>query len=207
MLSQRSEPLTRIQRARRSEILEAALEIFSQNGYRGASINKIAEAAQMSTPRLLYHFSDKEELYSELLSATLQLWLEPLEQIEETGDPVDEICIYIQRKLEMSRDHPRESRLFAGEVLVGIKRADTALFEPLRAVFDSKIALLEDWAAQGRITAQDPHHLLYSIWATTQHYADFEAQIEMLSPQKMAKLFEGAEAHLVPMYRKLLTPT
>lgn len=196
---------TRIQRARREEILEAALSVFSRAGYRGASINEISEQAGMSTPKLLYHFSGKEALYRALLEQTLLLWLEPLNTLSDGSDPVEEICAYIRRKLEMSRAFPRESRLFAGEIMMGSPRAHIDVFEPFQGIFNAKVALISQWVAAGRITRQDPHHLIYSIWATTQHYADFEAQIAELSPDKMATLYQDAEAFLIPMYQKMLT--
>ena len=198
---------TRIQRERTEEILAAALEVFSQFGFRGASINQIAELASMSTPRMLYYFSGKEALYSALLRRTMTIWLGPLSAISaEAADPVEELCSYIARKIEMSRDFPRESRLFAGEILQGIPLASEAVFDPLSEVFHAKIALIEGWIATGRIAPIDPYHLMYSIWATTQHYADFESQIKGLSPQKMPTLHRDAEAFLVPMYRKQLQP-
>lgn len=206
MPDEKTKGLSRIQRQRRAEILEAALENFSLNGFRGASINEIAKSAGMSTPRLLYHFSDKQELYAELLKATLLLWMEPLAQIRDSKEPVEEICTYVQRKLAISQNHPRESRLFAGAVLLGVQRARSEVFEPLRQVFDEKIELLQKWMQAGLIPTQDPYHLIFSIWATTQHYADFEVQIAQLSPDKMPTLYSDAEAFLVPMYRKLLTP-
>ena len=206
MMNKTKDNLTRIQSERRDEILEAALEIFSKNGYRGASINKIADAANMSTPRLLYHFNGKEKLYSELLTSALSLWIEPLERIGDTDDAVEEICAYVRRKLQISKDYPRESRLFASEILVGIERAEDSIFEPLHEVFNAKMALLNEWSATGKLASVDPYHLIYTIWATTQHYADFDAQIRMLSPDKMDVLFEEAEAFLIPMYSKMLTP-
>ena len=45
---------TRIQREKRELILEAALEVFSTHGFRGSTIDQIAEAAGMSKPNLLY---------------------------------------------------------------------------------------------------------------------------------------------------------
>ena len=197
---------TRIQRERTEEILAAALDVFSRYGFRGASINQIAEVAGMSTPRLLYYFKDKEALYRQLLHRTITLWLGPLHMLTDTDDPVDEVCAYIGRKIEMSRKFPRESRLFAGEILQGIPLASDDIFDPLSSVFHAKIALLTTWMSEKRLAKTDPYHLLYSIWATTQHYADFEAQIVGLSPQKMPTLHKDAEAFLVPMYRQLLTP-
>ncbi|MEL6912928.1 MAG: TetR family transcriptional regulator C-terminal domain-containing protein [Pseudomonadota bacterium] len=198
--------VTRIQRERTEEIIAAALHVFSAHGFRGASINQVAEAAGMSTPALLYYFSDKDALYKALLRRTMSLWLGPLQMLSDTDDPVDEICAYISRKLEMSRKFPRESRLFAGEILQGIPTASDAIFDPLNEVFHAKIALMERWMAAGRLARRDPYHLMYSIWATTQHYADFEAQIAGLSPQKMPSLYADAEDFLIPMYRNLLMP-
>lgn len=196
---------TRIQRERTETILAAALDIFSTQGFRGASINQIAGAAGMTTPRLLYYFKDKEALYKELLRSTILLWLGPMQMIADGDDPVAEICDYVRRKLEMSRKFPRESRLFASEILLGVPRAHDEIFEPLQTVFNAKIALISRWADQGRIAPVDAHHLMYSIWATTQHYADFDAQIQELRPEPPGPLFDGAEAFLVPMYRKMLS--
>ncbi|CUK27438.1 Rut operon repressor [Cognatishimia activa] len=198
-------PKTRIQKARREEILDAALAQFSQHGFRGASVNTIAKEAGMSTPRMLYHFKDKEDLYRTLLKSTILLWLGPLQMISDTDEPIEEICAYVRRKLEMSRKFPRESRLFAGEILLGVPLGQDEVFEPLRETFDSKIRLFERWMDAGLIAKVDPHHLMYSIWATTQHYADFQPQIAELSPDKMNGLFEGAEEFLIPMFRKTLS--
>ena len=197
--------VTRIQRERRAEILAAALDVFSTKGFDGASINQIAKNAKMSTPRLLYHFNGKETLYKELLKATILLWKGPLELVQADGDPVEEICEYVRRKLQMSAKYRKESRLFASEILMGVPRAREEVFEPLRLLFDKKVALLETWISSKKIAVVDPHHLIYSIWATTQHYADFETQIEELSPHKMKHLYTDAEAFLIPMYRNMLT--
>ncbi|MDH6283169.1 TetR/AcrR family transcriptional regulator [Prescottella agglutinans] len=56
-------------RARRARILHIAMEEFAENGYRGASLARIAERAEISQPGLLHHFHTKEEL----LVATLDL--------------------------------------------------------------------------------------------------------------------------------------
>ena len=45
------------------------------------------------------------------------------ELVIREGDPVAEILNYVRRKLEMSRDFPRESRLFANEMLQGAPHA------------------------------------------------------------------------------------
>ena len=170
-------PLTRIQREKQDIILDAALDIFSVHGFRGATIDQIAEAAGMSKPNLLYYFPRKEEIYKRLMTEMLAIWLMPLREIDSEGDPVPELRSYIRRKLEMSRDFPRESRLFANEMLQGAPRILDVLETDLKALVDEKAMVLEGWMARGKICRTDPYHLIFSIWATTQHYADFDVQV------------------------------
>ncbi len=107
---------TRIQKENEERILLAALEVFSQTGFHGATLDKIASAADMSKPNLLYYFKNKEEIHIALLTGLLDVWLAPLRAIRADGDPATEIGSYIRRKLESSREYPRESRLFANEI-------------------------------------------------------------------------------------------
>lgn len=198
---------TRIQREKTEGILAAALDVFSVAGFRGASINEISQRAGMSTPSVLYYFESKENLHRALLAQTLRMWMDPLAQMQNGPHPVAEVQAYIRRKLEMSQQYPRESRLFANEILMGIPRAEDNLFDPLREVVSDKVALIENWVQSGRIAPVDPHHLLYSIWATTQHYADFEPQIAAISPEKLPTLFQDAEVFLFRMYENMLRPS
>uniref|UniRef100_UPI003A920B00 TetR family transcriptional regulator C-terminal domain-containing protein n=1 Tax=Devosia sp. TaxID=1871048 RepID=UPI003A920B00 len=135
------------------------------------------EAAGMSKPNLLYYFPRKEEIYKRLMTEMLDIWLTPLREIDSDGDPVPEIRSYIRRKLEMSRDFPRQSRLFANEMLQGAPRVIDVLETDLKQLVDEKAKVLEAWMRAGKIVQTDPYHLIFSIWATTQHYADFDVQV------------------------------
>lgn len=199
-----TKPMTRIQRQKTEQILTAALEVFAIHGSSGASINIIAKTAGLTTPNILYYFESKDAIRQELLSRTLQLWMAPLSLVNPNGEPIEEICTYIKRKLEISQNFPKDSKFFANEILSGLPHSRDELFGPLKDLYTSKILLLEDWMADGKIAKVDPHHLLFSIWATTQHYADFDAQIEELAPAAPAERFAEAEAFLMQMYRKLL---
>lgn len=168
---------TRIQIEKRELILDAALEMFSQHGFRGATIDQIAEAAEMSKPNLLYYFPSKEEIHVTLMQRLLETWLAPLKELDDIGEPIEELQLYIQRKLEMARDFPRESRLFANEILQGAPRIMPMIEGELRALVDEKALVIRGWMEAGRIATADPYHLIFSIWATTQHYADFDVQV------------------------------
>ena len=168
---------TRIQEEKEELILEAALEVFSARGFNGTSLDQIAEAAGMSKPNLLYYFRTKEAIHRLLIERLLDTWLAPLEELEADGEPLGEIRSYIRRKLEMARDYPRESRLFANEILQGAPHILDELEGPLKTLVDEKAAVIRSWSRSGKLAACDPYHLIFSIWATTQHYADFDAQI------------------------------
>lgn len=198
--------VTRIQREKIVQILNAALDVFSTHGFRGATIEMIAAQAGLSKPNILYYFDSKEAMHTELLENLLDTWLDPLEKMSPEGDPVEEICSYVQRKLEMARDFPRESRLFANEILQGAPRILDDLKGQLRTLTDAEAKIIETWARQGKIRPVDPYHLIFSIWATTQHYADFDVQVHAVLADRADGWFEQASKFLDTMYRATLTP-
>jgi TetR/AcrR family transcriptional regulator len=195
---------TRIQKKNRAAILEAALDVFSAHGFRGATVDQIAGAAGLSKPNLLYYFPSKEAIFTSLLSQLLDTWLDPLRELDADGDPLEEMLAYVRRKLQMSRDFPRESRLFANEIVQGAPRMIDALSSDLKTLVDEKTAALTQWMDEGRITRIHPHHLLFSVWSLTQHYADFDVQVRALMGDEDP--FAGAPDFLDTLYRRLLTP-
>ncbi|TNF57255.1 MAG: TetR family transcriptional regulator [Rhodobacteraceae bacterium] len=200
----KARPRTRIQKKNRAAILEAALEVFSTHGFRGATVDQIASEAGLSKPNLLYYFPSKEAIHSALLERLLDTWLDPLRAIDPQGEPLEEVLAYVRRKLEMSQSLPRESRLFAMEVIQGAPRIHDVLSSDLKQLVDETAALLEDWMAQGRIARVHPHHLIFSIWSLTQHYADFDVQVRAVLGREDP--FAAAPAFLETLYRRLLTP-
>jgi len=199
-------PQTRIQRKNTAAILEAALAVFSQHGFRGSTLDQIARAAGLSKPNLLYYFPSKEAIHVELLSGLMEVWLAPLYHINSDGEPIDEIVDYMLRKLEMARELPRESRLFANEIVQGAPRIMDQITGELRDLVEEKSAVIQGWIDAGKLAALNPRHLLFSIWATTQHYADFDVQVRgILRPEADAH-FADAASFLEQFYRRALRP-
>ncbi|MBL8575804.1 MAG: TetR/AcrR family transcriptional regulator [Mesorhizobium sp.] len=199
---------TRIQQEKRELILDAALEVFSAHGFRGSTIDQIADAAGMSKPNLLYYFRRKEDIHEALLQRLLDTWLAPLRELDNVGDPLTELRGYIRRKLEMARDYPRESRLFANEILQGAPRITPMLEGELKTLVDEKAEIIRGWMRDGKIVRTDPWHLIFSIWATTQHYADFDVQVRaVLGPNRGGEgRFEDAARYLEQLFLDGLKP-
>lgn len=184
---------TRIQTQNEELILDAALEVFSAYGFRGSTVDQIAVKCGLSKPNLLYYFRRKSDIYTAVLERTLASWLEPLRTLDPGGDPLLELSRYIGAKLAMSREHPEASRLFANEILHGAPAIGKFLKGPLRELVDEKAAVIQGWIKAGRLAPIDPHHLIFAIWATTQHYADFDVQIRAVlgnggDPMKSAEV-------------------
>ncbi|MDA8779164.1 TetR family transcriptional regulator C-terminal domain-containing protein [Amylibacter sp.] len=204
--SETTKKTTRIQRQKTEIILEAALDVFSDFGFRGSTIDMIANRANLSKPNILYYFDNKEAIHITLLEKLLETWLEPLHEINENNPPIDEICKYIEQKLNMARDFPRESKLFANEILQGAPHVLPELQGTLRALVEKKVKIIKNWSKQGKIADIDPNHLFFSIWATTQHYADFDIQVQSVLNDETVDPFQSASPFLKKMFSTMLEP-
>lgn len=204
--SQATRKPTRIQREKTEIILTAALEVFSENGFRGSTVDMIAQRANVSKPNLLYYFDSKESIHKALLAGLLKTWLAPLEQINVDGDPIDEICGYVAQKLKMSQNFPRESKLFANEILQGAPHILPEISGDLKDLVAAKAAAVTRWAKAGKIADVDPYHLFFSIWATTQHYADFDIQVRSVLDEGKDP-YQTAGPFLDRMFRAMLRPS
>jgi TetR/AcrR family transcriptional regulator len=200
---------SRIKAENEQAILAAALEVFSRYGYRGTTVDQIAVRAGMSKPNLLYYFRRKQDIYAAVLEHTLEEWLAPLANLDPAGDPLEELGRYVAAKLALSRRNPEASRLFANEILHGAPHIARILKGPLKRIVDQKAETIGAWIAEGRLATVDPYHLIFMIWAMTQHYADFEVQIRaVLGPRagSDAALFRNAEKTVLQLIGDGLRP-
>ncbi|WP_342362972.1 HTH-type transcriptional regulator RutR [Terrarubrum flagellatum] len=172
---------TRMGEANVERILDAALTLFGQYGLRGARIDEIAALAGMSKTNLLYYFSGKEALYTAVLERTLEMWLKPLIALDPSAEPREALSLYIASKLNYSRSHPEASRLFAMEILQGAPHLKKILSTTLAAIVSEKQATIQAWMDRGKMRPVSPLHLIFTIWAATQHYADFAVQVEAVA--------------------------
>jgi TetR/AcrR family transcriptional regulator len=180
---------TRIQLRNEERILDAAQEVFATYGYQGATIDEVAHRAGISKPNLHYYFKRKRDLYLAVLRRTLEIWLVPLRELDRTGDPAEEIGNYIAHKVQLSRRFPAASRVFANEIVQGAPFLKRYLQTDLRRVVERKAAVIQHWIDEGKLAPIDPYHLIFLIWAATQHYADFIPQIKAV--MNVSRLNQG----------------
>jgi TetR/AcrR family transcriptional regulator len=167
----------RIRLANEADILRAAEHVFARAGFAGATMAEIAERAGIPKSNLHYYFGTKRDIYRAVLTHILDLWLAPTDGIREDKDPRAALADYIDAKMRLTASHPDASRVFANEVLHGATEIGDVLRSELRSLVERKAGVIEGWIADGRMAPVDPRHLFFTIWAATQTYADFEAQV------------------------------
>lgn len=173
-----------LMRQRNTEnLLKAGETIFSKRGFDGATTAEIAKLAGVSKATLHYYFRTKEEIYEAVLGRILDLWVSALEEINPHIEPDKAIANYIARKIEYSRIYPELTRLWAMEMLGGARHVQAQLRVRVDQIVKSKCSVIQEWIENGKMDPVDPHHLFFLLWASTQTYAEDEAQVSIILGQ------------------------
>ena len=168
-----------------ADIVAEAVRVFAECGYEGASVATIADNAGLSKQNLMYYFPTKQALYERVLDGVLDDWLERMESLaDRERDPCDVLRAYIQAKMRFSREQPLASRVYALEVIGGAQLYGQQIRERVVPLLRKDIEVFEGWISEGRIAPVNATHLIFSIWAMTQSYADFSAQMTLVLNQK-----------------------
>ncbi|MFT5840946.1 MAG: TetR/AcrR family transcriptional regulator, partial [Flavobacteriales bacterium] len=179
-----------IRKKNKALILNAAKKEFVTFGFKGASIKRIAERANIPRTNIHYYFANKMELYQELLSNIVSIWNSKFDSLNINDDPKTALTAYIRSKVMYSRDDPDASRIFASEIIHGAPILNDYLNTDFKVWVKTKVDVIQHWSEQGLIDDINPYHLLFLIWGATQHYADFNVQV--LAAMDKQKMDEGS---------------
>ncbi|MFT5644895.1 MAG: TetR/AcrR family transcriptional regulator [Janthinobacterium sp.] len=194
--------LSRKGRQIETKILDVAINVFANCGYEGSAIAAIAEQAGLSKQNLMYYFPTKQLLYQRVLDDVLDDWLERMASLaDENAAPQDMLRNYIVAKLRFSREQPAASRVYAMEVVKGAQLYGAQIERRVVPLLRRDIAVFERWIAAGKIAPVNATHLLFTIWAMTQSYADFGVQMALVLERKQLTDddFNDAEKMIVDM--------
>lgn len=172
---------TRHREETRARIQLAAERVFADYGYVGASFSRIAAEADLPKSNIVYYYNTKEQLYRTVVENIFNVWREAADVLTPERDPMTALGDYIETKLELARTRPYGSKVWANEIIQRAPVVQDYLEGELRQWTDDRIAVIEYWIARKQIRPVSARHLLYAIWATTQHYADFKHQIRTLN--------------------------
>ena len=159
------------------KIIAAAQQEFVLQGFKGASVQSIADRAGLPKANILYYFKNKENLYHGVLEQTLNMWDQAIGDIDPDLGPKLALEQFIAAKVKVSFEHPVASKIYAMEIIQGAPHLKDYARTYLRQWVKEKAALIQSWIDRGEMRAVDPVNLIFLIWSSTQHYADFETQV------------------------------
>jgi TetR/AcrR family transcriptional regulator len=167
----------RVRQGNEALILAAAEATFAEYGFRGASMGMIALRAGLPKANLHYYFGNKQALYMAVLGRILRLWTDSFDGLGADDEPAEALARYIRNKLEFSWRNPLASKVFAMEVISGGACLEAHFNQDFRDWFHGRVQVFRAWSAAGKMDPVDPVHLVFLLWSSTQHYADFATQI------------------------------
>ena len=192
---------TNAERRRRGEelILRIAEEVFANLGFQGATMTEIGKRAGLPKANIHYYFSSKAKLYQRVIDDVFTVWLEAANQFDDHDDPRKALTAYIGAKMELARSRPNGSKVWANEIIHGAPMIRDYLETHLLEWCVSREARIQSWIDRGMMRPVNPRYLLYMIWASTQHYADFGTQINILNNGEPLsdRAFEQAKQTLI----------
>ena len=195
-----------IRRRNEQIILAAAADEFVKHGYKGTSIQSIADRVNLPKANILYYFKSKAGLYKALLQDILNLWNEGFDEDAATQPPAEVLCRYIKGKMRYSRTHPQESKIFAQEIIQGAPIIHDSIELPVVEWTTGKANVIQHWIEQGQIRPINPLHLLFLIWGATQFYADFDTEILLINGKPLNdNEFDQATEFVIDMVLRGLT--
>jgi TetR/AcrR family transcriptional regulator len=158
-------------------ILSAAEDEFVLHGFKGTSMQSIADRANLPKANIHYYFKNKTNLYQVVLENIMATWNEVLADMNNDSDPATVLTHFIHAKIQLSYTNPNASKIFAMEVIQGAPHLKTYISQDMRLWVKEKSTVITSWIEQGKMRNVDPTQLIFMIWATTQHYADFNTQV------------------------------
>jgi len=197
-------PTTNVERRRRGEelILRVAEEVFANRGFQGATMTEIGKRAGLPKANIHYYFSSKARLYQRVIDDVFTVWLKAADQFDDHDNPREALTAYISAKMELSRSRPNGSKVWANEIIHGAPMIRDYLETHLREWCASREARIQSWIDRGMMRPVNARYLLYMIWASTQHFADFGTQITVLNNGKPLsdEAFEEAKQTLIDIF-------
>ena len=161
-------------------ILETSERVFARQGLAKTTTQMIATEAGLPKANIHYYYRSKKDLLEAVLERILRMWLNSVSGFDVEKGPKENLTRYISEKIDQSRANKNASKVFA-MALIG---EEDFVLEFLKDYFLTQLsrekASIQVWIDQGLMKPTPIEHLFISIWAMTQTYADFDAQVKIM---------------------------
>ncbi len=162
-------------------ILLAAEKIFAEHGFKGATTGRIAEEAGVPKSNVHYYFGTKKAIYKVVMEDLCTTWLSAARDFDVSHDPAKALRDYIDAKMDLALQRPYGSRVWVNEMTAGAPVIKDYLHDTVKPWMDAHVEVVNHWIASGKMRSVVAQNFIYMIWASTQHYADFEVQITVMN--------------------------
>lgn len=180
--------MAKIGERNRELIIQAASEIFAARGYAATKTIDIADHAGLPKANVYYYFKSKKNLYRSVIESVIEPLLQAATPFYENDDPATVLEQYIRAKIRVSQQHPFASKVFASEIMHGATHLPEDIAEQMMEQTRVSSEKIQSWIDRELMDPIDPHHLLFTLWASTQTYADFDWQISRVTgKEKMSQ--------------------
>ena len=142
----------------RQAILDAARDVFVEDGYDGASIRKVAHAAGYAHGTIYLHFRDKADLLQQLTEEQFRALLERLRGLPGSLDGRERVRAALGEYVRFGLDFPNHYHLMFSIRLPHLERGDERRFGPLaEQVYGFLYDAVVRAASRGALAAGEPH--------------------------------------------------
>ncbi len=148
------------------KLLEAALQAFAENGFKGTSTRDIAERAGVHHPLITYHFKNKEELWRTAADSVFSRFVRVLKNVrEETAQatPRDRMAAMIRAYVHYAADNPALHKVLFQESSHSNPRLEWLIETYMRPLFEVAAGDLRELQAEGIAPPGDPALLFNMI--------------------------------------------
>jgi TetR/AcrR family transcriptional regulator len=161
---------------RRRQLLDVAIELFSQKGFGGTTTKEIAAAAGVTEAIIFRHFATKQDLYQAILDIKCKCdgtvdWMAELQALIDVNDDEGLFRFLLKKILEFDREEPRFCRLLMHASLEGNELAlmhNAQMAMPVGAKFKEYIAKRQ---AAGALRQLDPTVVIFALAGIPKYYA------------------------------------
>jgi AcrR family transcriptional regulator len=141
----------------RNAVFKAAAAAFSAHGFAGTGVDHIADLARVNKAMIYYHFSDKLELYREVVRDMLRAMGAAVTEILEAPlSPIEKIDRFILTFVRLADERPWFPTLMLREIAEGAPHLDIATLTLLRTVFMAFGRMLAEGQSAGVFRQMHP---------------------------------------------------
>jgi AcrR family transcriptional regulator len=147
-------------------VLGAALDVFSERGFDGATSREIAERAGVTQPLLNYHFTSKDELWRAAVDGLFAELARTMAARSDGLRGVDDLTatrLLVREFIAFSARHPQLHRVITQECKVDGPRMDWLVETHVRPLYDAVTAQAAVLVEQGHLPPIALAHLYYIV--------------------------------------------